>query len=598
MKPSSDVIDVIPPIAAPEPDALGPIAGACEVESYPGENAERRVAAGEFDPAGKRFKALNPRGTPPAIRLRPMAERPATLDGKTIYFIDVRFMNGSVFLGEIQRVFAEQFPGVQTELRQKRGGYTEDDPELWAEIKAKGALVVMAIGHCSTCAPAVAVHCMHLEDMGIPTAPIVTTAFNDLVKAVTVKAGMPELRFTFVPHPVGGKPPAVLRDYVLGLDPVTGSPVLDEITGALTRALTEADQMAGALERRVPRLLGATSEDALHALFLDAGWTDGLPVVLPTEERVAAMLKGTSHRPEELVGKMRPTETQEDWEYTVEQVAVNAVMAGARPEYFPLILALASTQVTALHSSTSSFAAMVVVNGPIRQELRMNSGLGALGPFNQANATIGRAYGLLSRNLGGGAVPGTTYLGSQGNPLNYSNVCFAENEERSPWEPFHVQKGYKPDDSVVSVFRGRTFSHLLEVREKTWRQQFLNLVSGFTPTPRTNLTLLLEPLAARTLKQREGFDSKEKLAQWFHQNSRIPSEVYWDYQLVINYIEPQARKGVEPFSSYLNLPKNAEIPRFADPKAIGVVVVGGEKNAYWFATDFGYLKSASVDQWR
>jgi hypothetical protein len=356
--------------------------------------------------------------------------------------------------------------------------------------------------------------------------------------------------------------------------------------------------MAGALERRVPRLLGATSEDALHALFLDAGWTDGLPVVLPTEERVAAMLKGTSHRPEELVGKMRPTETQEDWEYTVEQVAVNAVMAGARPEYFPLILALASTQVTALHSSTSSFAAMVVVNGPIRQELRMNSGLGALGPFNQANATIGRAYGLLSRNLGGGAVPGTTYLGSQGNPLNYSNVCFAENEERSPWEPFHVQKGYKPDDSVVSVFRGRTFSHLLEVREKTWRQQFLNLVSGFTPTPRTNLTLLLEPLAARTLKQREGFDSKEKLAQWFHQNSRIPSEVYWDYQLVINYIEPQARKGVEPFSSYLNLPKNAEIPRFADPKAIGVVVVGGEKNAYWFATDFGYLKSASVDQWR
>ena len=115
---------------------------------------------------------------------------------------------------------------------------------------------------------------------------------------------------------------------------------------------------------------------------------------------------------------------------------------------------------------------------------------------------------------------------------------------------------------------------------------------------RQNLTLLVEPLAARTLKQREGFDSKEKLAQWFHQNSRIPSEVYWDYQLVINYIEPQARKGVEPFASYLKLPKDASIPRFAEPEKIGVVVVGGEKNAYWFATDFGYLKSASVDEWR
>ncbi len=598
MKQSSNAIDVMVPIATPQGDALDPITGACDLESYPGENMERRVAAGEFASAGKRIKVFNPRGTPPAIRLRPMAPRPQSLDGKTVYFVDVRFMNGAVFLAEIQKVFAEQFPGVKTELRQKRGGYTEDDPELWAEIAAKGGLMVMAIGHCSTCAPAVAVHCMNMEERGVPTAPLVTTAFNDLVKAVTYKAGMPHLRLTYVPHPVGGKPAPVLREYVLGKDPVTQRPVLEEIVAALTQALTQGERKSGALERPVPRSLGANSEDALHELFLDAGWTDGLPVVLPTEARVAAMLKATSHSPGEIVGRMRPTETQEDWEYTVEQVAVNAVMAGAKTEYFPVVLALASTQITALHSSTSSFAAMVVVNGPIRREIRMNSGMGALGPFNCPNATIGRAYGLLSRNLGGGAVPGTTYLGSQGNPLNYSSVCFAENEERSPWEPFHVQKGFKADESVVSVFRGRTFSHLLEVREKTWRHQFLNLVSGFTPTPRTNLTLLLEPMAARTLKQREGFDSKEKLAQWFHQHSRIPSEVYWDYQLVINYIEPQARKGVEPFSSYLELPKDAAIPRFADPKAIGVVVVGGEKNAYWFATDFGYLKSASVDHWR
>jgi hypothetical protein len=565
-------------------------AGLCDIETYPGENAEKRIASGEFAPANRKIKVLNPRGTPPAINLRPMAPRPASLDGKTIYFVDVRFMNGDVFLGEIRKLFAAKFPGIRTEFRQKRGGYTEDDPELWAEIKAKGAAAVMAIGHCSTCAPAVAVHCMNLEAMGVPTAPLVTQAFIDLVKAVTRKAGMPELRFTFVPHPVGGKTPAELNEY--------GRNALGEIAGALTRALTAAETRTGAQDRPVPRLLGADAGEALHALFLEAGWADGLPVVLPTEERVAAMLKGTRHRSDEVVGRMRPTETQEDWEYTVEQVAVNAVMAGAKPEYFPVILALAATEVTALHSSTSSFAAMVVVNGPVRNELRMNSGLGALGPFNRANATIGRAYGLLSRNLGGGAVPGTTYLGSQGNPLNYSNVCFAENEERSPWEPFHVQKGFKAGDSVVSVFRGRTFSHLLEVRAKTWRQQFLDLVAGFTPTPRSNLTLLLEPLVARTLKQREGFHSKAQLAQWFHEHSRIPAEVYWDYQLVINYIEPQARKGVEPFASYLKLPKDAMIPRFAEPQKISTVVVGGEKNAYWFATDFGYLKSEPVDRWR
>jgi hypothetical protein len=565
-------------------------AGFCEIETYPGENAEKRVASGEFSSKNKKIIVLNPRGTPPAIKLRPMAPRPASLDGKTIYFVDVRFMNGGVFLGEIRKLFAEQFPGVKTEFRQKRGGYTEDDPDLWAEIKAKGALVVMAIGHCSTCAPAVAVHCAHLEDMGIATAPLVTSAFIDLVKAVAFKAGMPELRFTFVPHPVGGKTPAELYEY--------GKNALNDITGALTRPLSAAETKTGAQERPVPRLLGADDEDSLHALFQDAGWTDGFPVVLPTEARVAAMLEGSSRKPDGIVGRMRPTETQEDWSYTVEQVAVNAVMAGARPEYFPVILAIAASQITALHSSTSSFAAMVVINGPVRNELGMNSGLGALGPFNHANATIGRAYGLLSRNLGGGAVPGTTYLGSQGNPLNYANTCFAENEERSPWEPFHVQKGFKAGDSVVSIFRGRTFSHLLEVREKTWREQFLNLVAGFTPTPRTNLTLLVEPIAARALAQREGFTTKQKLAQWFHEHSRIPSEVYWDYQLVINYIEPQARKGVEPFASYLNTPKGETIPRFAEPEKIGVVVVGGEKNAYWFATDFGHLKSESVDRWR
>ena len=579
-------------------ETLESIVDACALESYPGEIMERRVADGEFDPAGKAIRALNPRGTQPAIRLRPMAPRPASLEGRTIYLVDVRFMNGSVFLGEIQKVLAEQFPGVKTVLRQKRGGYTEDDPELWAEIEANAGLLVMAIGHCSTCAPAVAVHCMNMEDRGIPTAPLVTSAFSDLVKAVTYKAGMPNLRFTFAPHPVGGKPPEVLRGYVLDNDPVNLRPMMEGIVGALTAPLRADEKKEGALDRPVPRLLGAVTEDALQELFQGAGWTDNLPVVLPTEERVAAMLKGTSHAATEVVGKMRPTETQEDWSYTVEQVAVNAVMAGARPEYFPAILALAASGITAIHSSTSSFAAMVVVNGPVRQQLGMNSGLGALGPFNHANATIGRAYGLLSRNLGGGAVPGTTYLGSQGNPLNYANTCFAENEERSPWAPFHVQKGFKPEESVVSIFRGRTFSHLLEVRENTWKQQLLNQVAGFTPTPRTNLTLLVEPLAARTLKQREGFDTKEQLAQWYHENSTLPGEVYWDYQLVINYIEPQARKGVEPFASYLKLPKDAPVPRFAEPDKIGVVVVGGEKNAYWFATDFGWLKSVSVDAWR
>ncbi len=103
--------------------------------------------------------------------------------------------------------------------------------------------------------------------------------------------------------------------------------------------------------------------------------------------------------------------------------------------------------------STTSQTCLSVVNGPIRNEIGMNSGIGAMGPYNHANATIGRAYSLLSQNGQGGSVPGETYMGALGNPLAYS-LCFAENEERSPWQPFHVQKGFKPTDSTVTVFFG------------------------------------------------------------------------------------------------------------------------------------------------
>jgi hypothetical protein len=441
------------------------------------------------------------------------------------------------------------------------------------------------------------VHCITTERLGIPSVPVITQVFENLVKTVAFKAGMPEERFSFVPHPVGGKSAAALRAYVLGKDPVTGIIVVDEIVETLTRPLEEKEKRSGFVEREVPRLLASGTEEDLHRHFLNNGWTDGLPILLPTEGRVARMLAGTSHNPDEPVGRMRPTDTQEYWHYTVEKVAVNAVMAGADPEFFPVVLALASSGETALHSSTSSFASMVVVNGPIRREIGMNAGIGALGPFNHANATIGRAYGLLSRNLGGGAIPGKTYLGSQGNPLNYSNICFPENEERSPWEPFHVQKGFEDNESVVSIFRGRGLSHLLDVREKTWREQFISLVSAATPM-RNNLTLLVEPLVARVLKEREGFGTKSQLSRWFHENAWIRAGLFWDYQVVINYIEPQARKGVEPYASWLRLPEDALIPRFPDPEGISVIVVGGETNAYWFAGDFSYLKSLPIDEWR
>src|SRR6202043_1313212 len=163
------------------------------------------------------------------------------------------------------------------------------------------------------------------------------------------------------------------------------------------------------IEVPVAGLIGPETEDNLQKLFLDNDWTDKLPIVLPTRERVDAMLHGTSHPPDEIVGHLQPVEFRAAWEYTVEQVAVNAVMAGARPEYFPVILALAASGLSARGSSSSSKASLGGINGPIRDEIDLNSSIGAMGPYNQANSTIGRAYGLLSQNLQGGSVAGLSY---------------------------------------------------------------------------------------------------------------------------------------------------------------------------------------------
>src|SRR5438105_7564274 len=385
---------------------------------------------------------------------------------------------------------------------------------------------------------------------GVPTVAMHTDKFDCVVRSVAAVNGMAELREVFVPQPVMGKSPGERRAYVDGPDPLTGRPVMQEVVEGLTVPFD--GRGVGTIEyaRSTPRLVEPDSEENLHHLFMENRWTDYLPIVLPTEERVAAMLARTRRKADEPVGRMRPTHFREAWEYTVEKVAVNAVMAGARPEYFPVILAIAATGATARGSTTSSAAAMVVVNGPVRQEIGMNAGIGAMGPHNHANATIGRAYGLLSQNLQGGSVPGLTYMGSQGNNYAYNNVTFAENEERSPWEPFHVQNGFAPTDSAVSVFTGcRSTAYTLGVRETYWREHVRNMLRGMDA--HIPPTLVLDPITARQFIDRGGFTKKDALIDWIYDNARMPAGEFWGYQLVQNYLYPRATFGEEPWDTKL-----------------------------------------------
>jgi len=406
------------------------------------------------------------------------------------------------------------------------------------------------------------------------------------------------LRFSFTPYPVVGMPKSTLRRYIEGNDPASGKPLAQQIVDALTGPLTTRERNP---EKPVhsarSRLVEPLTEDEMQRLFLENGWTDGLPIVLPTEERVAEMLTGTSHAPDEVVGRMTVTHSQESTEYTVEKVAINAVMAGARPEHFPVILAIASTHEPAFPSSTTSFARMAVVNGPIRHEIGMNSGVGALSPFNYANAVIGRAWTLMSVNLADARL-GATFLASQGNNLNYNNMCCAENEETSVWEPFHVQKGFRMDESVVSLFRGWSVVNSMGAANsiRPASEETVIMLKAF-PALRSAVTLIMDPLVAKGLKE-QGFKTKQELSKWISEHVEIPAGQYWGADVIYAFMSPLARQGVEPYATWAKLPKDALIKPFNDPNQINMIVVGGETNPLWQTTDFLYTQSASIDKWR
>jgi hypothetical protein len=248
---------------------------------------------------------------------------------------------------------------------------------------------------------------------------------------------------------------------------------------------------------------------------------------------------------------MSVTTHEERLQYTVERVAAIAVMAGARPEHFPVILALGASGRPSLPSSTTSFASMMVVNGPVRNEIGMNSGLGALSPVNYANSVLGRAWTLMSINFGD-MRPGATFTASTGTTINYNNMCCAENEENSPWQPFHVRKGFKNNESTVSLFRGWN----VLMGGMFPGHQISQVMKGISPFG-GSFTVLMDPLVAKNLKK-EGWDDPFKLS--------------------------------ESLVEQLN-------PRFKRPEAINFIVVGGEMNPLYLCTDFSYLQSVVIDPW-
>jgi hypothetical protein len=267
---------------------------------------------------------------------------------------------------------------------------------------------------------------------------------------------MPGLRIQYFRGPVWGKTNEQLKKQIIeGINPVTNKQVMAELIEHLTKPLTAKEKETGEIKPEIGPATYTGTPEELQKLFLDKRYTDFLPVILPTEEKVAEMLKFTSHDPNEVLGKMNPgSEAGDVWTYTVKTAAINAVMAGAKPEYFPVILAIGSTGTTAVNVSDNGFAFGAVINGKIRDEIGLNYDIGAVGPYAQANTTIGRAWSLLSINGGNCGKVGTTYMGTVGNPMNLINIVIAENEELSPFKPLAVRRGYKEGENVVTLLMG------------------------------------------------------------------------------------------------------------------------------------------------
>jgi len=192
----------------------------------------------------------------------------------------------------------------------------------------------------------------------------------------------------------------------------------------------------------------------------EQGWTDGLPIIPATPEAVQQFVAASGRKADDLIALLPPRKGRA----TVEVIAVNAIMAGCRPEYMPVLIAAVegvtdpTYPLELMQVTTNPMTPFLLVNGPVRNKLEINYGTGCLGPGWRANATIGRALRLVLINAGG-ALPGVYSKTSFGSPLRYSYIC-AENEEENPWTPFHVDRGFRREDSTVTAFKASNFCNI------------------------------------------------------------------------------------------------------------------------------------------
>ena len=311
---------------------------------------------------------------------------------------------------------------------------------------------------------------------------------------------------------------------------------------------------------------------AVTAAFYRNGWTDGLPIVPPTADAVREMMTGTDLPPFHVLGRMVPKNAT----ITIEKIAINAVMAGCRPTYMPVLIAAVEGMLepdfdlAGVQCSTGPHSPLLLINGPIRAQINVNCSSGALGHGWQANATIGRAIRLILNNIGGARI-GESDMTTLGMAENYT-YCLGENEEKNPWAPFHVDEGFERDDSTVTVLGayapenvsdhvGITPGEILTVAsDVVSKLSRFHLRSMDHIIPRDTL-LVLGPEHAQSIAA-AGW-SKKDVQQFVFDHASIHYETL-----------KSLRRQIDE-TKLINTPGGRRVPLFANPGCLKIVVAGG-----------------------
>jgi hypothetical protein len=538
----------------------------------------RKISTGDE----ARYAALHPRGELPEVDLIPLASRVPDLNDKTVYIISSweRDTGFDGVLAKTEDTLKKHFPRL-TIVRKSRGTayYSTDDPKLWKEMRSNGAAFIYGAAPSSSTTHYAFTWSSTLEKMGLPGTVLLYDTLLDVAKGTRERLGAP-LRYTAVPFPA---------------DTMTDKQVSDAAESLISALTTPVSPEEAKVDKYTPpkppriALTGTPSEIQDH--FYKQGWTDGLPIIPPTEEKVAEMLKGTSHNRDEVV---TPAMVPEKLRVTLEKVAVNAVMAGCKPAHMPVLLAAIEAYVKGNNDSrirsTGSFSFLQVVNGAIRRELGMNGGTSAVGPGNEANAAIGRALRLFIGNLGGGR-PGINMMGVIGNASNFS-FCIPENEERSPWTPLSVERGFKAGESTLTLFSGG-WAHTGNY--------------GYTPTGLLDVAkdisvfeypsgavIMVAPARGDLLKA-EGM-SKEVVKEYIWKNATVPLGKLKKSIFYKMLTDPRmASKELKPED--LNRPDDYPFPAYPKDQ-IFLVVVGGETVPMMQAWHMSNPQTVSIDKWR